>query len=353
MQRLQVWMSCELPFGSRSPGYPRQHPQLCVGQMKTLRAFSGEKCICYALMVMTSPFKITLATLTFWIASSVLQSLGKSRWAKAIDIAFCLCCSSALYHSQFVFSCLQNMCWCMWQLFLWIPKKMCICFIRFVFMRSRCFALLLVQTLSRLLRNRRPPSHMMRIRAYHGTHQRNVDSIRRFGFRPSVGGMLGPGVYISRDLNKVQRYCKWYRGLGVILELKVEVGAVCTIDKQGHSSQKRQKSFDTAWVPSNCSMVQSQLEEGCVAEARNIQVVRVWHSSELLRLFVHEVIQLVKDTRATRAAAATSLYLKSFLFTQRCTVVETSAGRLHRVKLKKGWPSSSCAGLMGPRQPKC
>ena len=253
-------------------------------------------------------------------------------------MAFFLCCCSALYHSQLVLSCLRSICWCMWQVFLWIPKKMCICFICFgmiLFMRSRHFALLLVQSLSRILRNRRPPSHRMQIRAYHGTHQRNVDSIRRFGFRPSVGGMLGPGVYISRDLNKVQRYCKWYRGLGVILELQVEVGAVCTIDRQGHSRQKTwQKSFDTAWVPSNCSMVQSQLEEGCVAEAHNIQVVRVWHSSELLHLFLHEVIQLVKDTRATRAAAATSLYLKSFLFTQRCTDVETSAGRFHRVKLK-------------------
>lgn len=167
----------------------------------------------------------------------------------------------------------------------------------------------------------------MQIRAYDGTHQKNVESIRKFGFRPSSGGMLGPGIYISRDLNKAQRYAgsTGYRGLGVILELKVEVGTVCTIDRQGHKVQKSwHRSFDTAWVPSNCSMVQSQLEEGCVAEPCNIQLVRVWHQNQLSRLFLYEVTQLLKD-------------VWTFLLpTQPCTDVEDSAGKPHnRVKVKE------------------
>lgn len=167
----------------------------------------------------------------------------------------------------------------------------------------------------------------MQIRAYHGTHQKNVESIRKFGFRPSSGGMLGPGIYISRDLNKAQRYAgsTGYRGLGVILELKVEVGTVCTIDRQGHKVQKSwHRSFDTAWVPSNCSMVQSQLEEGCVAEPCNIQLVRVWHQNQLSRLFLYELTQLLKD-------------VWTFLLpTQPCTDVEDSAGKPHnRVKVKE------------------
>ena len=322
---------------------------------KASDAFSFGKCCCYALMVMTSPWRLTWATLTCLTASTVLRRFrsikGTRRWfVKAMDLAFYLCWCHALYHSQLVAICWRYMIWihwCMWRLFLWIPLKTCLCLALVMFIRSRSFALLLVQSLSRFfLRYRKPPSDMMQIRAYHGTHQKNVESIRKFGFRPSSGGMLGPGIYISRDLNKAQRYAgsTGYRGLGVILELKVEVGTVCTIDRQGHKVQKSwHRSFDTAWVPSNCSMVQSQLEEGCVAEPCNIQLVRVWHQNQLSRLFLYEVTQLLKD-------------VWTFLLpTQPCTDVEDSAGKPHnRVKVTEDWGHSfrfvkRCNPFFGPR----
>lgn len=71
-------------------------------------------------------------------------------------------------------------------------------------------------------------------------------------------------------------------------------------------------------------MVQSQLEEGCVAEPCNIQLVRVWHKNQLSRLFLHEVTQLLKD-------------VWTFLLpTRPCTDVEDSADEPHnRVKVKE------------------
>merc|ERR1712050_33040 len=38
------------------------------------------------------------------------------------------------------------------------------------------------------------------VTAYHGTSSQNAPAIRKFGFVPSQDGMLGPGVYLSRDI---------------------------------------------------------------------------------------------------------------------------------------------------------
>ena len=39
---------------------------------------------------------------------------------------------------------------------------------------------------------------------YHGTTLENAMKIKSSGFKPSTWGMLGPGVYMSRDINKVR-----------------------------------------------------------------------------------------------------------------------------------------------------
>ena len=41
---------------------------------------------------------------------------------------------------------------------------------------------------------------------YHGTSQSNARSIVANGFRPSTGGMLGAGVYVTADPEKAKRY---------------------------------------------------------------------------------------------------------------------------------------------------
>ena len=70
----------------------------------------------------------------------------------------------------------------------------------------------------------------MTITMYHGTTRSNARSIQREGFRPSSGGMLGPGVYCSRDINKARQYGG---SNGVILKLEVSVGKVYVINNQG------------------------------------------------------------------------------------------------------------------------
>merc|ERR1740121_1965008 len=41
---------------------------------------------------------------------------------------------------------------------------------------------------------------------FHGTSAANAARIRRSGFKPATGGMLGPGVYLSRDRRKAEKY---------------------------------------------------------------------------------------------------------------------------------------------------
>ena len=60
---------------------------------------------------------------------------------------------------------------------------------------------------------------------YHGTTRQNADSIEKEGFRPSTGGMLGSGVYLSRDITKAETYGQ------VVFECLVDVGRVKRIDR--------------------------------------------------------------------------------------------------------------------------
>jgi hypothetical protein len=56
---------------------------------------------------------------------------------------------------------------------------------------------------------------------YHGTTASAAQAIEAGGFRASTGGMLGPGVYCSRDIRKARAY----GGAGnVVLKLKVRSG---------------------------------------------------------------------------------------------------------------------------------
>lgn len=104
---------------------------------------------------------------------------------------------------------------------------------------------------------------------FHGTSPEAARSIRAGGFRPSSGGMLGAGVYLSRDERKARAYGS------VILMCRVSVGKVKCINSQGHPLQKswQQHGYDTAWVPPNCGMVASGLEEDCIADPKRIQII--------------------------------------------------------------------------------
>ncbi|KAG7329775.1 hypothetical protein KOW79_005997 [Hemibagrus wyckioides] len=113
---------------------------------------------------------------------------------------------------------------------------------------------------------------------YHGTTWANAMKIQSEGFTPSLDGMLGRGVYLSRDYRKASRYPLQGRHQRLaVIKVNVQVGLVKRIHYQGHPLQKtwRQHGYDTAWVPPNCGMVGSGLEEDCVYDPRRIQVLEI------------------------------------------------------------------------------
>ncbi|TRY99629.1 hypothetical protein DNTS_004821 [Danionella cerebrum] len=111
---------------------------------------------------------------------------------------------------------------------------------------------------------------------YHGTSVEKVFKIYASGFQQSVDGMLGRGVYLSRDLNKASRYpLNVPEDHKVVLRVAVNVGRVKRIDYQGHPMQKswHANGYDTAWCPAGCGMVPSGLEEDCVWDPRRITII--------------------------------------------------------------------------------
>ncbi|XP_061420039.1 uncharacterized protein LOC133350064 [Lethenteron reissneri] len=131
--------------------------------------------------------------------------------------------------------------------------------------------------ISTLLRGETPKNNTV-YTMYHGTSVGGARSILSEGFRQSTDGMLGPGVYVSRDIDKAMAYPRNVpHDDRVVLELQVNVGRVKKIDRQNHPLQKawRFEGYDTAWVPPNCGMVPSGLEEECVWDPRRVTVIAV------------------------------------------------------------------------------
>ncbi|KAL4658609.1 hypothetical protein GN956_G2173, partial [Arapaima gigas] len=113
---------------------------------------------------------------------------------------------------------------------------------------------------------------------YHGTTRQAAKQIMANGFCQSADGMLGRGVYVSRDLQKASRYpLHVHEHQRTVLRLKVKVGRVKKIDRQGHPMQKtwHLHGYDTAWCPPNCGMVPSGLEEDCVWDPQRITVIGI------------------------------------------------------------------------------
>lgn len=113
---------------------------------------------------------------------------------------------------------------------------------------------------------------------YHGTTRENAQRIRARGFLQSPDGMLGQGVYLSRDLAKARRYPLNHPEYDkAVIKVRVNVGKVIAINYQGHPFQKtwHDCGYNTAWVPPRCGMVRSGLEEDCVWDPRRIQILQV------------------------------------------------------------------------------
>ncbi|KAG8569283.1 hypothetical protein GDO81_014341 [Engystomops pustulosus] len=112
---------------------------------------------------------------------------------------------------------------------------------------------------------------------YHGTKVPAAYSILRNGFRVSTGGMLGEGVYVSRDIEKASKYPIGATDQKVVLKLSVRVGKVKRIDRQDHPLRLtwHNHGYDSAWMPPGCGMVPSGQEEDCVYDPKRIKVTDV------------------------------------------------------------------------------
>lgn len=133
---------------------------------------------------------------------------------------------------------------------------------------------------------------------FHGTSVANARLIIANGFRQSSGGMLGPGVYVSRDKTKAARYpLRNNASDRVVLELRVRLGRVKRIDKDNHPMQYtwNTQGYDTAWVPPNCGMVAvpSGLEEDCVFDPKRVKVTGIAQAPDTL---LAELKQLVANS---------------------------------------------------------
>uniref|UniRef100_A0A671XM07 Poly [ADP-ribose] polymerase n=1 Tax=Sparus aurata TaxID=8175 RepID=A0A671XM07_SPAAU len=125
---------------------------------------------------------------------------------------------------------------------------------------------------------------------YHGTTRQNAQAIMRSGFRQSAGGMLGRGVYLSRDLQKASRYpISHPESDRAVIKVVVSVGRVIAINRQYHPYQKtwHNYGYDTAWVPPNCGMVRSGLEEDCVWDPNRIQITKIINPLPVQPSFVY------------------------------------------------------------------
>ncbi|KAI3372463.1 hypothetical protein L3Q82_022952 [Scortum barcoo] len=115
---------------------------------------------------------------------------------------------------------------------------------------------------------------------YHGTSIAAARLIIANGFKQSSGGMLGKGVYVSRDIKKASHYpLRSQIADRVVLEVRVRVGRVKRIDKDNHPMQYNWSShgYNTAWVPpkSGLQAVPSGLEEDCVFDPKRVTVVGI------------------------------------------------------------------------------
>ena len=135
---------------------------------------------------------------------------------------------------------------------------------------------------------------------YHATKAEYAKNIAKYGFsfdhlHETDPGMLGRGVYVSRDFTKVLVYGP------VVLELFVYTGKTIRIDFRGHPRQKNwQIDYDSAWVPPYNTMVNSGKEETCVRSPNQIKVIGVVRGMKLLDDDTKKLIRNVDREKALK-----------------------------------------------------
>ena len=103
---------------------------------------------------------------------------------------------------------------------------------------------------------------------YHATKRQYLASIVKNGFKLSTGGLLGPGIYLSRDINKTRAYGD------VCLKVLVYTGKTVKVHSADNQGSWRQ-SFDSAFLPPNNNVVASGFEETCVKSSKQVKILGI------------------------------------------------------------------------------
>ena len=103
---------------------------------------------------------------------------------------------------------------------------------------------------------------------YHATKKANVESILANGFRESTGGMLGPGLYVSRDIDKTRNYGD------VCFKLLVYTGKTKKATA-ADTSGSWISEYDSVYLPPNNDVVPSKREETCLKSAKQARILGI------------------------------------------------------------------------------
>mgnify|MGYP003324346218 CR=1 FL=1 len=105
---------------------------------------------------------------------------------------------------------------------------------------------------------------------YHATKASNVSSILANGFQESTGGMLGPGLYVSRDIDKTRNYGD------VCFKLLVYTGKTTMVSAADLSGSWRSQ-YDSAYVPPNNNIptIPSKREETCLKSVKQARILGI------------------------------------------------------------------------------
>ena len=106
------------------------------------------------------------------------------------------------------------------------------------------------------------PSDHHRYIMYHGTTKMAAVSILLRGFQRSQEGLLGPGIYCTRDIRKAHNYGS------TILKLVVDVGAIYPVLHLDDPlrTEWKEHGFDSAFAAENSHLKMFQVKNGCFEE---------------------------------------------------------------------------------------
>ena len=154
---------------------------------------------------------------------------------------------------------------------------------------------------------------------YHATPASNVSSILDNGFNESTEGMLGPGLYVSRDIDKTRFYG------GVCFKLLVYTGKTRLVTAADKSGSWRSK-YDSAYLPPNNDVVKKKQEETCLKSAKQARILGIAYGFDSKR-WSGKVRDLEGTNEVLDAGEWQIAYGKWLVEGHLCKSIEISRGR--------------------------